>query len=425
MIKKISDTVKKYHMLSEGETVLVAVSGGADSMLLLNYLLGIKDEYSLNIIAAHMEHGIRGKESVDDCLFVSEFCKKHNVKLYTKAICAPKEAKLCSMGVEEYSRKARYDFFDTIECDKLATAHNLTDNVETALFRLARGTGLKGICAIPPVRGKIIRPLIEITSQEIRDYCRDNKIEYRVDSTNSDCDYSRNLIRHKLLPLFERLNASYSQNINAFISDCADDYDYIKAQAKAAYEDAVTDDKIIIEKLSRYHPSIKKLVLKKYFEESGFPLDRVHLQAVMSLLDKSGKIQISGDAYAYSAKGILRSANMSLCKKNGDFVTNILNINEFKAKNIDFYCDCDKIIGSITVRSRKAGDEITPANRNCTKSLKKLFNELPVPIEKRNDNIVVCDEKGVIGVIGYCVSQRVKIDNGTEKVFIIKFLSED
>ena len=195
MNKKAINTVEKYNMLSKGDRVLVAVSGGADSMALLEFFISIKDKYDLNLCAAHIEHGIRGEESLSDALFVKEYCEKSGVKLYMKSINAPYLAKKAGMGVEEYSRQARYDFFSTIPCDKIATAHNLTDNAETLLFRLARGTGLKGVCAIPPVRGKIIRPFIEISSDEIRAWCNDNNIAYRIDSTYKDDTYSRNLIR--------------------------------------------------------------------------------------------------------------------------------------------------------------------------------------------------------------------------------------
>ena len=209
MNKKAINTVEKYNMLSKGDRVLVAVSGGADSMALLEFFISIKDKYDLNLCAAHMEHGIRGGESLSDALFVKKYCEKSGVKLYMKSINAPYLAKKAGMGVEEYSRQARYDFFSTIPCDKIATAHNLTDNVETLLFRLARGTGLKGACAIPPVRDKIIRPFIEISSDEIRAWCNDNNIAYRIDSTNKDDTYSRNLIRLQMLPLFQRLNNGY------------------------------------------------------------------------------------------------------------------------------------------------------------------------------------------------------------------------
>ena len=219
MNNKVLKTVKKYNMLSKGDRVLIGVSGGADSIALLEFFVSVKEKYDLDICVAHIEHGIRGEDSVNDAEFVKNYCKKLGVNFYLKTIDAPNLAKKAKMGVEEYSRMARYDFFNTIECDKIATAHNLTDNIETLLFRLARGTGLKGACSIPAVREKIIRPFIEVSSGEIRKWCNDNNIPYRVDCTNSDSAYSRNLIRLEILPLFEKLNAHYQDNIENFISD--------------------------------------------------------------------------------------------------------------------------------------------------------------------------------------------------------------
>ena len=269
MNKKAINTVEKYNMLSKGDRVLVAVSGGADSMALLEFFISIKDKYDLNLCAAHIEHGIRGEESLSDALFVKKYCEKSGVKLYMKSINAPYLAKKAGMGVEEYSRQARYDFFSTIPCDKIATAHNLTDNAETLLFRLARGTGLKGACAIPPVRDKIIRPFIEISSDEIRAWCNDNNIAYRIDSTNKDDTYSRNLIRLQMLPLFQRLNNGYLENINDFISDVNDDYSFIMNEAQKAYNISVVNNKIELNKLNLLDNAIKKRVIKLYFENKS------------------------------------------------------------------------------------------------------------------------------------------------------------
>ena len=425
MNNKAINTVEKYNMLSKGDRVLVAVSGGADSVALLEFFISIKDKYDLSLCAAHVEHGIRGEESLGDAIFVKEYCERSGIELYTKSINAPLLAKEAGMGVEEYSRKARYDFFSTIPCDKIATAHNLTDNVETLLFRLARGMGLKGACAIPPVRGKIIRPFIEISSDEIRAWCKDNNISYRIDSTNKDDTYSRNLIRLQMLPLFERLNDGYQENINDFINDVNDDYSFIMNEAQKAYNISVVNNEVELSKLNLLDEAIKKRVIKLYFENNGINLDRVHLQNVLDITEKSGKAQIKNDIYAVSAKGKIRLANLKNSPKLDNFVTEILNINEFTGENIDFYCDCDKIIDSVTIRKRLPGDSLKPAGRNITKTLKKLFNEAAYPIEKRNGDIVVCDGKGIIGIIGLCADDRVKKDCNTENVFIIKLPSED
>lgn len=425
MNNKVLKTVEKYNMLSKGDRVLIGVSGGADSIALLEFFVSVKEKYDLEICVAHIEHGIRGEDSVSDAEFVENYCKKLGVKFYLKTIDAPNLAKKAKMGVEEYSRMARYDFFNTIECDKIATAHNLTDNIETLLFRLARGTGLKGACSIPAVRGKIIRPFIEVSSSEIRKWCNDNNIPYRVDCTNSDSAYSRNLIRLEILPLFEKLNANYQDNIDDFISDVNEDYAFIDDYVKSIYPKIVKDNEIDLPKLNELDLPIKKRILIMFFNENGYSLNRIHLQSVIDITLKSGKSQIKENVFAISAKGKIRLAKFNDLNKKGEFVTKILNIDEFKDKNIDFYCDCDKIIGNITIRARQAGDKIKPAGRNVSKTLKKLFNESAYPIEKRDEKIVVCDDFGIVGVIGLCADERVKVDCNTAKILTIKLPSED
>ena len=409
MNNKVLKTVKKYNMLSKGDRVLIGVSGGADSIALLEFFVSVKEKYDLDICVAHIEHGIRGEDSVNDAEFVKNYCKKLGVNFYLKTIDAPNLAKKAKMGVEEYSRMARYDFFNTIECDKIATAHNLTDNIETLLFRLARGTGLKGACSIPAVRGKIIRPFIEVSSGEIRKWCNDNNIPYRVDCTNSDSAYSRNLIRLEILPLFEKLNANYQDNIENFISDVNEDYAFIDDYVKSIYPKIVKNNEIDLPKLNELDLSIKKRILIMFFDENGYSLNRIHLQSVIDITLKSGKSQIKENIFAIS----------------DEFVTKILNIDEFKDKNIDFYCDCDKIVGNIIIRANQAGHRIKPAGRNVSKTLKKLFNESAYPIEKRDKKIVVCDDFGIVGVIGLCADERVKVDCNTAKILTIKLPSED
>lgn len=425
MNNKVLKTVEKYNMLSKGDRVLIGVSGGADSIALLEFFVSVKEKYDLDICVAHIEHGIRSEDSVSDAEFVENYCKKLGVKFYLKTIDAPNLAKKAKMGVEEYSRTARYDFFNTIECDKIATAHNLTDNIETLLFRLARGTGLKGACSIPAVRGKIIRPFIEVSSSEIRKWCNDNNIPYRVDCTNSDSAYSRNLIRLEILPLFEKLNANYQDNIDDFISDVNEDYAFIDNYVKSIYPKIVKDNEIDLPKLNELDLPIKKRILIMFFNENGYSLNRIHLQSVIDITLKSGKSQIKENVFAISAKGKIRLAKFNDLNKKDKFVTKILNIDEFKDKNIDFYCDCDKIVGNITIRARQAGDKIKPAGRNVSKTLKKLFNESAYPIEKRDENIVVCDDFGIVGVIGLCADERVKVDCNTAKILTIKLPSED
>lgn len=433
IFNQINTTVEKYNMLSAGDTVVVGVSGGADSMLLLKYLLSVKDEYSLNLIVANVEHGIRGEESLQDSAFVEQYCRDNSVAFRQLSINAAEGAEAEGISVEEYSRNRRYDFFKSLNADKIATAHNLSDNVETVLFRLSRGTSIKGCCGIPAVRGNIIRPLIACTSDDIRLACKDLDLEYRIDSTNSDNAYSRNFIRNNIVPEFKSLNPSFESVVARFIESVKEDEAYIDSQANACIDDCFKKNALSLDKLNRYHSSIIKRAIIKYIALYGITLDDLHLNGVYALTQKPGRYQIKRNMFAISDKHRLRVAIFDesldfdevVIKKRvtsrADFLTNC----EQLRKNFDFYCDYDKIIGEIFVRSRDTGDEIMPVGRNVTKSLKKLFNEYHINVEDRENIPVICDEKGVIGVYGYCCDERVKIDNTTQSVILLNISTED
>lgn len=425
MNKRITDTINKYNMLSSGDTVLVGVSGGADSMLLLDYFVKNMDKLNIKVKAAHIEHGIRGQSSIDDAAFVKAYCDRNNIEFNLLSIDAVSEAKKAGQSVEEYSRNRRYDFFESIDCDKIATAHNLSDNIETVLFRLIRGTGLKGVCGIPPVRGKIIRPLIEVSSADIRAYCSSNSIDFRVDETNLSNNYSRNRIRNEILPLFSQIGSDYENQIAAFISDCRDDYDVIESLSEECYRKALINNRLSLEIVRKYNYAVQKRVVSKYFFEQGISLDRNHLMSVINLVNKTGRVQLKTKIFAVSSGNYLRLAHFSDKENSFNYVTKILNIDEFNEKSVDFYCDYDKIIGGIVIRERQCGDKISPANRGCTKSLKKLYNELGIPVEKRRSVGVICDDLGIIGIVDYCADERVKVDKKTKRVITIKIPLED
>lgn len=265
MNNKVRKTIIDYNLISPFDTVLIALSGGADSVFLARYLINIRDEYHLTLKAAHIEHGIRGEASLADCKFVEKFCKENDIECLTLHIDAVNEAKNAKMSVEEYSRNRRYEFFNTIECDKIATAHNLSDNIETVLFRLARGTSLKGMCGIPVRRGKIIRPLINVSAEEIRQYLNNNNIKYCVDLTNLDNEYGRNKIRNKIIPYFKEINGDFENTVNRFIKLANEDNDFLEFSANLAFESVYNNGMINTEKLKCYSISEIKGFLLNIF----------------------------------------------------------------------------------------------------------------------------------------------------------------
>lgn len=432
MNDKITQTVEKYHMLADGDTVLIALSGGADSVFLAEYLLSVKEKYNLKLIAAHVEHGIRGGESLADCGFCEKYCRENNITFFVKHINAPAEAKKAALGVEEYSRRARYDFFYSIECDKIATAHSLSDNAETLLFRLARGTSLKGACSIPPIRGKIIRPLINITSGEIRDYLNGNNIPYCTDSTNFSNDYSRNYIRNVIIPELKKINPAFENNASKFIESALTDETYLEKQTCLAYDKVCVKNGIICDELKQYDEAIINRVIAKWLDENKAPVSNYTVSKTKELLYKSSSFSAGRGQNIVSAGGKLRLSHKKTLE-NFEFIVDkkiipvkeFLTICEFDCKRFDFFCDCDKIIGSVKVRSRMPGDSITLNGRGCTKSLKKLYNELHILADERTEIPVITDDFGVIGVCGFAVSRRVAMNDKTQNVLTLNIRTED
>lgn len=215
MENKIKQTIKKYNLIEKNDKVLVAVSGGPDSLSLLNVL------YSLgyNLCVAHVNHGLRENANIDE-KFVESFCKEKNIPCFIKKIQLKEaiETDFKGMSTEEAGRKARYDFFEEVlreqNCTKIATAHNSNDNVETVIMNMIRGSGLSGLKGIEPARGNIIRPLIETSRKEIEEYCKENNLNPRHDESNDETMYTRNKVRLELIPYIEKnINSNVVNNI--------------------------------------------------------------------------------------------------------------------------------------------------------------------------------------------------------------------
>ena len=206
---KILETIKKYNLITSGDTILVAVSGGPDSMCLLDNLLKLKDVLEVKeIVVAHLNHMIR-QEAKEETEYVEEYCNKNNIRCFVKYEDIIKEAKEQKIGTEEAGRKARYDFFEQIasktNANKIAIAHNKNDNVETVFMHMLRGSGISGLTGIKPYReGKYIRPLIKCSRDEIEEYCTKEKLNPKYDKTNNDNTYTRNRIRNELIPYIKK-----------------------------------------------------------------------------------------------------------------------------------------------------------------------------------------------------------------------------
>ena len=215
---KVVETINKFGMLKQNDNILVALSGGADSVTLL-HLLNSLQEYSFNIWACHVNHQIRNQEAQRDEDFVRDLCKNLTVPLIVETVNVPELSNKNSKSLEEMAREVRYNIFNKLANKlnaKIATAHTLNDSIESVILNLTRGTGLKGLCGIPAKRDNIIRPLIEISRTQIEEYIRNNNLNFVNDSTNNNLGYKRNRIRHEIVPKLFIVNPSFAKVFKFF-----------------------------------------------------------------------------------------------------------------------------------------------------------------------------------------------------------------
>ena len=436
-LKAISD----YSMLCDTRKIVVGLSGGADSVCLLHTLNSLKDEFDFELVGAHVNHGIRGDEALRDADFARDFCQKLGIEFKLLNIDCVKLSKETGDSLEVCGRNERYKFFNSLIGDdaKIATAHNANDNAETVLFNIARGSTIKGGGGIPPVRDSVIRPLIYCTRKEIEGYCDENGLSYVTDSTNLADDYTRNKIRHMILPVLEEINTEAISNFTYFSSNARETSEYIKRQALFALDRSRGNDSdYFVGALLDFDEVVVREALVVLFRDwSDKTLERKKLDELIALLNSSGRIQVYGDIFAEVVKGKFRffvngkqaiPEAISIEKLPfeavlGDYLIKSEVITEssekFNKKVLDNLIDCDKIIGKVFLRTRVVGDKISLRDRGVTKTLKKLFSEMNIPVEKRDFIPVLCDDEGVVWVYSVGVDARCHVDNNSSNIIFI------
>lgn len=427
MINKVKAAMNDFCLLSGVKTLAVALSGGADSVALLNVLLEIKDDYNLEVFAAHYNHMLRGKESDSDEAFVKSLCQKLGVRVVVGSGDVSAYAKENHKSIEVAAREMRYNFFDTLKADTVATAHTASDNLETVILNLTRGSALDGLCGIPPKRGKYIRPLILATREDVEKFCKDNALSYVTDSTNLSDDYSRNRIRHNVVPVLKSINPSVENNVVNTSFSLAFDRNQLNDMAYKEYRKMITKEGLCVDNLVDKGPAISGRILRLFCEEkTGIAPDYMHTDDLFSVAAGGGRCSLSGNAVAERHKNILKiilndyspDYNVKIEKKNNIFIKNGTKVNNLLLNNL---IDCDKIVGEISVRNRQSGDKIRILGRGCTKTLKQLYNEKGITHNIRSKLPVISDDLGVIWVAGIGVAERVAADYNSNYVYKISY----
>lgn len=425
--RSVEKTIKEYNMLENGDTIIVALSGGADSVSLLYYLNSIKEKYSISLKAAHLNHNIRGSEAIRDESFVKELCKKLNVELFLKSVNIPEIAAENKISEELAGREERYKFFSELSerfGAKTATAHNADDNLETVVFNLIRGAGVSGMSGIKPVRGNIIRPLIETSREEIERYVAENSLSYVLDSTNLKDDYTRNKIRHKIVPVMKEINRSVVENVSGETKIFENVNSYLELKSNEIIEECRLDNGYDAVKLQNIPDNIKQTVIYEILKRNGISPEYKHISLIVSIL-KSGAVDLKSNVRAVCKQGYLR-----FVRTDGDsfeFSEKELKLpmefsfngNNYSVKEIKNTAESDVLKLSVlnknpVFRTRRAGDRFTLPKRKVTKSLKKLFNELKIPEEKRDKLLLLTSGSEVLWIegIGACETAVSYDENG-------------
>lgn len=448
MKNKIDETIKRYNMIRRGDRILVALSGGADSVTLLHYLFICKDDMGITVEAAHVNHMLRGQEADRDEMFCRSLCENMGIKLHVKKIDVRHIANEKGLSEELCGRNIRYNFFNEIVNNsemKIATAHTLSDSIETMVFNLARGTGLKGLCGIPPVRKNIIRPLINCFRCDIESYCKENNLDYVTDSTNLEDDYSRNFIRHNILPELKNINIEADKAIGRTIGWLREDENYLSSLADDMFNKIkIADNQYDIHDLIDCPIPIKRRVIAKILNNSCGNISSEHILELENILNKTGWVNLPKDLKARVKDGLLIIMPQRENIKNSSGLNEHIikpgesiqfdektislqnlsikdyNFLKFINKKLFYNCfDCDMIYGDYKCRTRLDGDYYHPAKKGCGKSLKKLFNELKIPKEDRLKRLILSDNNGIIWVEGIGIDQRVKITEKTKNIVLI------
>lgn len=451
---EFNNNIVKYRMLCDAKSVLIALSGGSDSVCLFHLMHGLSEASGVKVYAAHINHCIRGKEADDDESFVRSLCEKFGVQLFVLRENVPEIAKQTGKSLETAARDVRYSFFNKLcdehGIDKIATAHNSSDNTETFIFNVARGSGLSGLKGIAPVRGRIIRPLITCTKAEIEEYCTQNGYEYRTDKTNFDTEYTRNFIRHEISPRLEKIN----QNIHSLLRntcDCiSEDEDFIEHYAYGFITEKAESGCFDANEFNKLHPALKKRVIKLLYQSfsgnnNSKMLQSVNIDSAVWFIEsnKSGKsIGLPGNVklvnefgkIGFSLYNTENLSNVIICDGNNYFGDECItsethNISDSDCPEIIYtllkkaFFDSDKIVGDIFVRTRKNSDKIKA--ENITKSVKEFFINKKIPLSLRDKYPIFCDDEGIIWVPQLSVADRVKVTEKTKRIKIIKIKEKE
>lgn len=463
LVEKVSEYMQQNHMAEDGQKIVVGVSGGADSMGLLFILSELAQQLHLSLAVVHVNHGIRGKEADGDQSYVEKICRDKAIPCYSFHVDLRRFAKKEGMSQEEAGRYYRYQCFEKvrkeISAHKIAVAHQQNDVCETVLFNLFRGTGLRGLAGIPPVRDVIIRPLLCAERQEIEAYLSEKGIEWRTDETNLTDAYARNRIRHQILPYAqEHINPAAGQHIQETAGLIKDIADYLDRQGEAAFDQCSEVSRQLVcsiheKTFMTFDVVIQREVIRRAVSVVAGQLkdvEREHIEMIRGLMEKhvGRRCHLPYQLLAvrtYEGIAIKKEADNgvledeSICidikvpgsysipgpEKEIEFsVKEDVQNEEIPINRCTKWFDYDRISNGLTVRTRENGDFITLDGQGHRKLLKRWMIDEKIPREEREQMLLLADGNHILWIIGYRISDNYKVTDDTQRVLVAKIKGE-
>lgn len=426
-------------LLPRDGRILCAVSGGADSM----YLLFRLRELGYDAAAAHFNHGIRGKAADRDEAFVRDICKEHGIPFLSEKGDATAYARENGLGLEDAARRLRYAFLDraadALGAAVIATAHTADDNAETVLMHLVRGAGLRGLCGIPPVRGRIVRPILDDTHDDALSYLSKHGLPNVEDETNACDDMTRNRLRHSVMPALKQENPALTEAICRMTALLREDEAYLSGLADRFIREKSVDESLPAGELAALPRPVALRVVRGM---AGGGITAQQAEAVLHIAANGGYADVTGTRIGTSGGRIFFGVSEA-----DTLPDRTLSVGQFtalpekkllvKAERIPaapqdvytsfntFFLKCANIDGDLIVGARRPGDTIRPAGRHITKSVRRLLAESGVPAWQRGAIPVIRDGRGVLGIYGVAVDERVCAQPGDEDIMRLEFIRED
>ncbi len=414
MLNKLAAALRKYRMIEPGEEIICAVSGGADSIALLFAMKLLTDVWDFKLSAAHFNHHLRGAESDRDEAFVRDFCARYDIPLYVGGAHITSGKK----GLEASARDARYAFFRTLP-GKIATAHTADDNAETILMHLVRGTGLKGLGGITPKTDTLIRPMLDVTREDVESFLAEYALSHIEDSSNESDAFLRNRIRHNVMPLLKAENPRFSRNMTVMAQNLRTDETYIST--------SLLPEMPGVHELRTLHRAVRLRYLERFLKQNGVPEPEIsHLEAMDALIFNDNPSAMGhfpgGVTIARQYDTLVRITSAEPIHEiplptDGSITVGGYHITVLRGSDKLTYSEFSVVPkGQMIVRARKSGDEIRL--HGGTKSLKKLFVDRKIPAAMRPQIPVIADSLGILAVAGIGANLD-RVGSGEEAVTIL------